>query len=356
MERVYINGVFRAFAAFMLAFAMLFSYAQAQVSLSAQANPDAYYTDFESSVLLTVLNTEDSEITLVSLNVADKDIDIRPVKLASGQVFTTEAPVSVTAKMLDTGHFYVTLKYESTDAGGQTVSAVTQIMCYVKRINDEAQVQLHFALPDRPLPEDASQTEVSYILENTGAIDIEQAVIICYPEGYLSEPQTVKAGEYIVVRRMVSMSDLENISAEVTCRSAYYGTEYHFSGNYEGNLADTAVVLVVSEKASAEPQAAEPADMQYSENAPYTAPAITAAQSGKGLSISVTAGSETLTDVKITDNGTETIRKLAILGVGQTAIINYLPSTDGTHVFSLTALLPDGQTVICESKEIDFEA
>ena len=72
-----LNRIYALIAALWLSAA--FVCAQAQVSLTAKANPQADYEAFDSIITLTIVNTEPNDITLLTLNVNERDTGLQPL-------------------------------------------------------------------------------------------------------------------------------------------------------------------------------------------------------------------------------------------------------------------------------------
>ena len=317
--------------------------------LAASAVPDAYYEPFSSQVTVTVTNTSETEITVTGLMVEDVSLPGIGAVLMPSESKQLSLNTRITDAMLNAGHFYVTVYYTYTDAQGLSIPSINQIMVPVRRMEDKVEASVRFALPDRPIDGEES-VPVSYILENIGETNMVNAVLICYPEGYFTAPMSLPAGAYTVIKRSVSVSDLDKISAKLSAQSAYSGKEYTLEQVYSGSLSELAMSAEECglPAASNQPAALTPTEQpEAQEPGAASAPAsagIRARQSGDTILITVSAGNETLQDVRILVNG-ETLRTLVLLKEGLSAVVPFTPDGGeaGEYVFSMSALSPDGE-------------
>ena len=330
-------------------------------ALSASAVPDAWYEPFDSLVTVDVRNTGDTLLNVTGLMIEDVGIPNVDKALAPGETTRIEARIRISDKMLNAGHFYVTVYYTYTDENGLSIPSVNQTMTAVRRLEDKIISELRFALPDRPV--DGEETVlVSYILENTGETDMVNTVLICYPEGYFSSPMTVPAGGHAVIKRLVSVEDLDKISAKVSAQSGYSGAEYTLEEAYEGNLIELATSAEEYEATlpphpqdtQEEPNGREAQSPFPTEDVP---PAIRAEARENDILIHVSAGSRTLKDVRVEANG-ESVRTLVLLKAGLEADIPYSPApgSEESYIFTLSAVGDDGEEYTAASESLFFAA
>ncbi|MBQ3761968.1 MAG: hypothetical protein II875_08160 [Clostridia bacterium] len=329
--------------------------ARAEVVLEAAARPDRYYGPFETLVSVRITNTLENEISLTALDVNGSALLLEERALKSGEQLLLTHEMSVTKELLDAGHFFVTLNYEYTDASGRLLPSVTQTMCAVKRMEDVVSVRLLFALPDGPLGEDDSVL-MSYILENTGDTDISNAVLICYPEGYMSPPAEIKAGEILTVKRRVALNALSDVRVKLSCESAHSGTVYTFEQAYGGG-APTPSTQSGQEKTQSENQAGETDAQGAQASDVREEPELRAEVTKDGLTLVVRAGSSDLTDVAIAFADGKPVRTLTILKAGLSAAIpvDTKGLESGKYVFRAEATAKDGQRISFESEPATYE-
>ncbi len=321
--------------------------------LSASASPDAYYEPFDSDITVQVLNSGDTDISVTSLKVEDIVLPGTQAILAPGESADLAVRLRITDAMLDAGHFYVTVYYTYTGSDGLSIPSIDQILVPVRRMEDSIEARLRFALPDRPI-DGEERVLVSYILENYGETDMADAVIICYPEGAFSAPMTVRSGTSAVVKRLVSVEDLDKISAKVSAVSAYSGKEFMLEQAYEGDLMELAMsaeayqkTLPSARSAAQMPKAdGEPAQGQMKTSDAPDQPQISAGSTGEDLLIRVAAGSKTLTEIQLFANE-EPVRTLVLLRSGLETALSYRPkaAVPTEYTVRMQAVDSDGETV-----------
>ena len=328
--------------------------------MSAVAVPDAYYEPFDSLVTVSVSNTGETDISITGLMIEDISILNMDRLIAPGESTSIDARVRISDKMLDTGHFYVTVYYTYTDETGLIIPSINQIITSVRRLEDKIESEMRFALPDRPI--DGEETVlVSYIMENIGETDMVNTVIICYPEGFFSAPMTVPVGGHTVIKRLVRVDELDKISARVSAQSAYSGMAYTMEKAYEGNLANLALTAEeydrsVPSNPSNEQEETGDTTQVFSPTL-NTPPEISVTAEQDSIIVHISAGSQTLRNVQISVNG-KLVRTLVLLKAGLSTEIVYVPEpgNEAEYILSLSAVNEKGETVEAESESTFFVA
>ena len=318
--------------------------------ISAKASPDRYYEPFDSMATVKVSNTGDTAITFSRLLIGDTAVEDPGVTLAPGESREFTVQTRIDEKKLSDGFFFVTLYYKYIDEYGNSIPARNQILTSVHRLEDKIEARMYFALPDRSV-EGEDSVLVSYILENCGETGMANAVMICYPDEYIHSPVSIAAGDYICVKRNVPADALDELSALVSCQSAYSGKEFSFEFAYDGNLLDEAEDYGEDIAETVPTPSLTPDD----EKVILTGPTIRAEAVQGGILVNVYAGNETLTDVTVSA-GDQVIKALKILGKGLGVSVLYEPDATGEndYVFILRAALSNGEALRIDSESVRF--
>ncbi len=194
--------------------------AEATVDVSAVLSPADFIAPSDATLIVTVVNRAENALKDMRLRISGGDEMVVSGELAAGMTASYTYPVSVTSQILAAGGFDVSFGF-SLDGAKTSVSA--------RAVSNPVAV-----LPSARLTVSASARSVRagdsvdmiYTVENTGAVDMQSAVVSDPLGGFATGPFTLAAGENIRFQNRVTVSGESDSNALLTYYSRATGTSY----------------------------------------------------------------------------------------------------------------------------------
>ena len=304
--------------------------ARAEISVSANIEPDEFVTVSSALLTLHIQNTGDTDIDGFTVLLPGDASLYAPKTVKAGETLDWVYNAYVSDEMLETGYFTVTVEY--TENGENRVS---QSVCRVARISDELGANLYVKLPDRAVC-DGETIKISYILSNDGHMDIKNVYVTCYPENVTVGPYSVDAGEYITVERYVTADTRCEYYAKALCESAYSGRTGEIASEkarLTPRIASVELYAVTDESVFMGETAHITVSIENAGNVKYTSLVL------EDASLGVLDGAPYFVDAG----------EFVTFGADTGALY-----ADTTLKLTLTALGDDGKTLTCEADEINI--